>query len=64
MPNIVIPVSSREARHARELTERLREDEPPLGLDRTEIVCPVCQLASWREGPFGLCPDDAADLGL
>lgn len=64
MPNIVIPVSGREARYAKALTIELREDEPPAGLDRTEFICPVCMLSSRRPTRFGLCVDDAADLGL
>lgn len=41
-----------------EETLRLREEEPPLGLDETEVICPACRLAQ-HEGGFswGVCRD-------
>lgn len=52
------------AAHAREVTSRLRADDPPLGLADTEAICPRCSLAFIvREAAFdwGVCPDCLAD---
>lgn len=46
--------------HAVEVTARLREDEPPLGLDESEAICPKCCLAYFvtnRAFDWGLCRD-------
>jgi hypothetical protein len=49
--------------HAREVTERLREEEPPLGLDLREAVCHSCNLAFWVHDAFswGVCPECLAE---
>jgi hypothetical protein len=63
MAAIVIPASSREGAWAKEVTHRLRDDEPPAGLDRNERVCPVCKLVFVeRVQAFGLCADDWHDI--
>lgn len=44
--------------HAAEVTERLREDEPPLGLTLDEAVCPRCLMAYFvPAGSWGVCRD-------
>lgn len=46
--------------HAAEVTERLREEEPPLGLDLSEAICPRCRLAFFvgeRAFSWGVCSD-------
>lgn len=50
--------------HARDVTGRLRDDEPPMGLSHREAICPRCSLAFHvRESAFdwGVCPDCLAD---
>lgn len=59
---IVIPTSRAVAEHAKALTVRLREDEPPAGLASNESICPVCLLTFCKPGDWGLCPDCTGDL--
>jgi len=48
--------------YAAEVTARLREEEPPLGLLLSEAVCPACLPAYWLPaGTDGACRDCAAD---
>jgi len=65
MRRVVLPHSRAQAEHAAEVTERLREEEPPLGLDYKEAVCPACSLAflvTDRAHSWGLCRDCLTDL--
>ena len=60
MKRLVLPHTRAQAEHAAEVTERLREEDPPLGLDLTEAICPACSLAFFvtdRVHSWGLCPD-------
>lgn len=60
MKRVVLPHTRADAEHAAEVTERLREEEPPFGLALTEAICPACRLAFFvtdRVHSWGLCPD-------
>lgn len=52
--------TSSDRAHAHATTERLRAEEPPLGLALNEAICPVCSLAylvTDRAFDWGTCPD-------
>lgn len=54
----VLPFTRAQAEHAQEVTLLLQEDDPPLGLDYTEAICPACSLAFFvtdRDHSWGMC---------
>lgn len=59
MKRLVLPITRAQAEHAADVTARLREDEPPLGLEEREAICPSCTFAFLvpSRPTWGLCPD-------
>lgn len=65
MKRVVLPHTRAQAEHAAEVTERLREEEPPLGLTLHEAICPSCSLAflvTDRAHSWGICRECMTDL--
>lgn len=48
LPDALIALLIRD-HDATKATARLRDDEPPFGLDRRESVCPLCNLVHWSK---------------